>query len=156
MRFRYALIFLLSTFCFSTPSTAQAGNSPISLATARQLSEQAFLCAKEKGIFIAVAVVNTEGNLMLLERHENAYTGSIEASVEKAKSANAFRRSTQDFATSLQDGRLDLLTLKGIVAIAGGVPIKTPQNTLLGAIGISGGRSSEDHACALQAIAHLK
>jgi glc operon protein GlcG len=152
----HPILLVLPLLFTPAPLKAQAINPGLSLASARQLSENAFRCAKEKGIFIAVAIVNAEGNLVLFERHEQAYPGSIEASIEKAKSANAFRRSTSDFAQSLKEGRLDLLTLKGIVAIAGGVPIKTAQDTFIGAIGISGGRSSEDNDCALASIATLK
>ena len=45
-----------------------------------------------------------------------------------------------------------LVHSKNIVAFAGGLPIKTKNDQLLGGIGISGATGDEDEQCAIAAI----
>ena len=52
-----------------------------------------------------------------------------------------------------QTGRVPgLVHSKDIVAFAGGLPIKTKNGILLGAIGVSGASADEDELCAQAAI----
>lgn len=130
---------------------AQAHETSLNLELARKLSHAAFDCARKQNIRISVAIVNSEGNLMLFERGDGAYSGSIDAAMAKARSSNAFQRPTSAFGQSVKEGRLQLLSVPGIVALEGGVPIVI-GGLHTGAIGISGGRSTEDEACALEAL----
>ena len=91
----------------------------------------------------------------MFNRDENSYVGSIEASINKAKSSNSFKRPTSNFTNSIKGGRLELLSIKEIVAVEGGVPIMIDNNHV-GAIGISGGRSIQDEECAIKALEILK
>ena len=60
----------------------------------------------------------------------------------------AFRLPTSEFEKKVKEGYLNFLSVKSIVAIAGGVPL-IKDNIHYGSIGISGAKSFEDEKCAL-------
>jgi len=145
---------------FAMPSHASASSMPapetappasMTLEFARKLADRAALYARKRSWNIAIAIVNSEGNLIYFQRDENAYSGSIEASIQKAKSASAFQRPTSVFADAVKAGHTGLLTIKDVVALEGGVPVSS-GNRHIGAIGISGAHSVEDEECANAAI----
>jgi len=85
------------------------------------------------------------------ERADGAFPGSIEAAIEKAKSANAFRRPTKVFSDNIKQGNNGIVTLKNVVAVEGGLPIVL-EGTHAGAIGVSRARAAEDESCAQAAL----
>jgi uncharacterized protein GlcG (DUF336 family) len=80
--------------------------------------------------------------------------GSITVAQEKAKTALNFKRSTKVFEDMIAGGRNAALSLPGVVAIEGGLPLVV-DGAYLGAIGISGAKSSEDGVVAAAALAVL-
>lgn len=133
---------------------APAADSQLTLALARQLAQAAQDCAQQQHWHLSVAIVNAEGNLLLFERGDGANIGSIDAALAKARSANAFQRPTSAFVQSVKEGRLQLLSVPGIVALEGGVPLVL-EGQHAGALGISGARATEDESCALAALKAL-
>ena len=127
----------------------------LNLATARKLADVAESYGKTKKWTLSIAIVNEEGNLVYFQRGDSTYSGSINAAIEKAKSANAFQRPSSAFVQSIKDGRMGLLSVPGVVAIEGGVPI-TIDGLHVGAIGISGAKSTEDEEAALAAVRSIK
>lgn len=123
----------------------------LNLAMAKRLAAKAGEHATLKGWKVSIAVVNGEGNLIYFERGDGAFPGSIEAAIEKAKSANAYRRPTKAFSESVKQGNTVIMTLKNVVAVEGGVPIVL-DGVHAGAIGVSGARAAEDEECAQAAI----
>lgn len=152
---KYSIYFIFPLVFFLTVFSAESKETQLTLDLANRISKEAFACAGKKSIKISVAIVNSEGNLILFNRDENSYVGSIDASISKAKSSNDFKRPTSAFTQAIKNGRLELLSVKGIVALEGGVPIVI-NNQHLGSIGISGGRSVEDEECALKALEIIK
>lgn len=137
-----------------TCSISFAATGALSLVEARRIADAALQCGAKNNWKLSVAIVNSEGNLALFLRGDDSYSGSIEAAIQKAKSANAFRRPTSAFVDAIKEGRTGLVTVKDIAAIEGGVPIQR-NGTHLGAIGISGARSTEDAECAQLAVKSL-
>ncbi len=123
----------------------------LSLEFAQKAAQKADVFAKKKNFKVSIAIVNSEGNLMYFQRDPEAYTGSIDASIQKAKSANAFQRPTSAFAEGVKQGRMGLLTVKEIVAIEGGLPIVIGGKHV-GAIGVSGAKAVEDEEVAKAAL----
>lgn len=123
----------------------------LDLAMAKRLAAKAGEHAAKKGWKVSIAVVNSEGNLLYFERGDGAFPGSIEAAIEKAKSANAFRRPTKAVSDSVKQGNTGIMTLKNVVAVEGGLPI-TLEGVHAGAIGVSGARAVEDEECAQAAF----
>lgn len=138
-------------FCFLN-STFAADKAPteLNLELAQKIAAKAFACGKKNDWKFSIAIVNAEGNLIYFQRMDGAYFGSIDAAIDKAKSANAFQRPTKTWAENVKDGRLGLFTVKNIVAIEGGVPLKLGDK-FVGGLGLSGAHSPEDHQCASSA-----
>jgi uncharacterized protein GlcG (DUF336 family) len=116
----------------------------ISLATAKKVAAAAAAEAVKLKINVVTAVVDTGGNLVYLERFDVVQWGSIDVAVNKAKSSAMFKRPTKAFESVLSGGgNVTYLTLDGIRAIEGGVPI-IENGRIIGAIGVSGGSSAQD------------
>jgi uncharacterized protein GlcG (DUF336 family) len=143
------LLFLLITLALNVYGL----NKPVelNLETAQKIANKAEACGKKNNWKLSVSIVNSEGNLLYFQRGDGSYSGSIEASIDKAKSANAFQRPTKAFVEGLKEGRIGLMTVKDIVGIEGGLPIQFGEKHV-GAIGVSGAKSSEDEQCAKAAL----
>lgn len=145
---KLALIFtaMFVNNVFASP----AKEAVLDLGYAKTMAAKAAACAQKNNWKISIAIVNAEGNLVYFERGDHSYSGSIDAAIEKAKSASAFQRPTSAFTESMKN-RPELATLKGVVAIQGGVPFQL-NGKHAGAIGISGAKAPEDEQCALEAL----
>ena len=91
---------------------------------------------------VVIAVVDDGGHLMYLQR-EKVQLGSIDVAITKAKTALMFRRPTGFWEETVAAGRQGYLALKEMLPIEGGVPL-TYNGQIVGAIGVSGVKSSED------------
>lgn len=144
-------IFFMVFFCvlfFNSFSGAQTKIVPVlDLKIAKALADKVFECGSKKDWHLTIAVVNAEGNLILLNRGDGAYPGSTDAAVQKARSANAFRRPTSEFVAALAQGRTGILSIKDVVPLEGGVPLNV-NGVPLGGLGVSGAKSTEDEECA--------
>lgn len=91
---------------------------------------------------VVIAVVDDGGHLMYLQR-EKVQLGSIDVAITKAKTALMFRRPTKFWEDTVAAGRQGYLSLQDMLPIEGGVPLQY-NGEIVGAIGISGVKSSED------------
>lgn len=98
--------------------------------------------AKRNGWNVVIAVVDDGGHLMYLQR-EKVPLGSIEVAITKARVALMFRRPTQFWEEMVASGHLGYLSMPGMLPIEGGVPLLY-EGEIVGAIGVSGVKSSED------------
>ncbi len=91
---------------------------------------------------VVIAVVDDGGHLMYLQR-ERVQLGSIEVAITKARVALMFRRPTRFWEETVAGGRWGYLAMPGMLPIEGGVPLLY-EGEIVGAIGVSGVKSSED------------
>lgn len=128
---------------FNTPYGA-----PINLARAQAAIGAAMAEAENKGWAVNVAVVDSGADLVAFGRMDGAQLASIPISEHKARVAVGFRRPTRVFEDGVQkSGNVYLLTLDGIIASRGGIPL-IEDGKLIGAIGCSGAAGSQDEvAC---------
>lgn len=91
---------------------------------------------------VVIAVVDDGGHLMYLQR-EKVQLGSIDVAITKAKTALMFRRPTQFWEKTVAEGRQGYLALADMLPIEGGIPLRH-NGEIVGAIGVSGVKSSED------------
>ena len=91
---------------------------------------------------VVIAIVDDGGHLMYLQR-EKVQLGSVEVAITKAKVALMFRRPTRFWEETVSSGRLGYLAMPGMLPLEGGVPL-IYEGEIVGAIGISGVKSSED------------
>ena len=138
-----------------TPQPPPYGTS-ITLEVARKISVAAQAEALRNGWRMVVAIMDTGGHLVLLERMDNGQFGSVQVAQDKARSAVAFRRPTKAFHDMVAAGGegVRMLVMSGAVPIDGGLPIIVGGN-VIGGIGLSGGTSAQDGQVALAGLTAL-
>jgi len=119
---------------------------PISLDRAQAVVAAAVAEAKAKGWKMNVTVVDSGGNLVAFARMDGAQLASISISEHKARTAAMFRRDTKLFENGVQGGLVYQLSLDGVIASRGGIPL-VEDGKLIGAVGSSGGAGSQDEIC---------
>ncbi len=124
--------------------------SDISLDQAHAVVHAALDKAKAIDTKMDIAVVDAGGNLKAFFRMDDAWIGSIDISIKKARTARFFDMPTGDIGGLSQPGG-PLYGIEhsngGLITFPGGVPIKS-GDTVIGAIGVSGSSVENDHAVA--------
>jgi len=129
------------------PPPAQYGSPGVTLEQAKKAVEAAEAEAKKNGWFMAIAVTTNGGYLVHFSRMDQTQLASIQIAQHKAKAAATFRRPTKVFQDGLAAGNTFLLTLDGVIASEGGIPLMR-DGKIIGAIGCSGGTGAQDgQAC---------
>ena len=96
---------------------------------------------------VAVAVVNTHGSLVYYERMNNTQSASAQIAVDKAKVGAMYRRPTRAFVDVIAKTGPAVMTLPGVVASPGGMPIMS-GGRVIGGVGVSGVTGDQDEQCA--------
>lgn len=125
----------------------------LSLEDAKRVAAGAETEAKHNGWNVVVAIVDDGGHLLYLQR-EKVQLGSIEVAITKARVALMFRRPTKFWEDMVASGRQGYLAMPGMLPLEGGVPL-VHEGDVVGAIGISGVKSSEDGQIAQAGVAAL-
>ena len=106
-----------------------------------------------------IAVVDAGANLKAFARMDDAWLGSIDIAIKKAKTARYFDMPTGEIGKLSQPGK-SLYQIEvsngGLITFPGGVPIRTADGTIIGAIGVSGSTVEHDHAVAAAGAAAVK
>jgi glc operon protein GlcG len=127
------------------PFSAPYG-APISLSRAQAAINAATAEAEKRGWPMNVAVVDSGGNLVAFAHMDGANLAGVAIAQHKARASAIFRRPTRTFEDAIQKSDYKyLLTLDGIIASRGGVPL-IEDGKLVGAIGCGGGTGSQDEA----------
>ena len=114
----------------------------LNLDGARKIAAAAEAEAKKNNWNVVIAIVDDGGNLLYLQRMDGTQTGSIQVAIDKARTAQAFKRPTKVFEDLVAGGRNVILAL-GAMPIEGGVPVKVGDQ-VVGAIGVSGVTAPQD------------
>jgi glc operon protein GlcG len=127
------------------PSQGQlADKKALTLQIAKQVAAAAEQQAAGNHLHMFVLIVDDGGNLMYLERMDDAQLGSFDVALAKARSAVLFKRPTKMFEDAvIQKGYTPILKIPGAMPIEGGIPLMFDGH-LVGAIGVSGGTPQED------------
>ena len=129
----------------------------ISVETARKIAAPAIAEARKNNWNMAVAIVDTAGDLVYFEKMDDTQVGSVQIAQAKARSAARFKRATKVFQDGLAAGGvgLRLLALEGAVPVEDGIPLVS-GGKIVGAIGASGGTSEQDGVVAQAGASALK
>ncbi len=129
----------------------------ITLDQARKAMAAAEAESKSKGWPMAIAVVDTAGQLVAFTRMDNTQTASVQIAQDKAASSAMYRRPTKAGQDGVAGGGagLRLLNLRGMSVVEGGLPL-TIGGKIIGAIGVSGMASDQDGVIAAVGVAALK
>jgi len=129
---------------FTLNAAAQlADKKALTLEAAKKIAMAAEAEAKKNSWNVVIAIVDDGGHLVYLQRIDGTQTGSIDVAIKKAQTAISFKRPTKVFEDAVAGGRQVILALPGALPIEGGVPI-TIGGQIIGAIGVSGVKSTED------------
>jgi len=115
----------------------------LTFADAKQIAAAAEADALKNNWRVTIAVLDDGGNLLFLQRLDEAPLGSIVVAQEKARTALLFKRPTKVFEEIIASGRTAMLTLPGATPIEGGLPL-LHNGQIIGAIGVSGVQSPQD------------
>jgi uncharacterized protein GlcG (DUF336 family) len=132
----------------------------LDLNDARAIIDAGIAEAEGIGNPMNIAVVDAGGCLLAFARMDDAWRGSVDIAIGKAWTARAFDVETKGLANLAQPGA-DFYGIHAsndgkVMIFAGGVPIKAGE-TVIGAVGVSGGTGKQDQAvaeAAAQAFAH--
>ncbi len=123
----------------------------ITAVQARAVVDAAKAKAAEINTNMDIAVVDFGGNLKAFLRMDGAWLGSIDIAIKKARTARFFDMPTGEIGKLSQPGG-PLFQIEhsngGLITFPGGVPIKSSDGTVIGAVGVSGSTVENDHAVA--------
>jgi glc operon protein GlcG len=126
----------------------------LSLADAKQIAAAASAKAVAEGWNVVIAIHDSGGNLLYLERADGTQLGSIIVAQEKSSTALRFKRPTKVLEDTILSGRVHMMSLPGITSVEGGLPLVV-DGEVVGSIGVSGVQSSQDGQVAAAGAAAL-
>jgi glc operon protein GlcG len=127
----------------------------LTLDDVKKIAAAAEAAAKANSWAVTIAIVDDGAHLLWLQRLDGAAPISASIAPAKAKTAALGRRETKVYEDMINNGRFSFLTapdLEGM--LEGGAPIIV-NGQCVGAIGVSGVKSTEDAQIANAGIAAL-
>ena len=123
----------------------------ITLQQAQKAVEAAIAEARRIEAQMDIAVVDAGGNLKAFARMDDAWLGSIDIAIKKARTARYFDMATGEIGgLSQPGGPLYQIEVSngGLITFPGGVPLRSAEGRVIGAIGVSGSTVENDHQVA--------
>jgi uncharacterized protein GlcG (DUF336 family) len=108
--------------------------------------EQAMTKANQIGINANISILDTAGHIKSFLRMDEAFIGSIDIAMGKAKTAMLFRMNSEAVGEFLNPENKTygmINTSGGLVGFKGGMPVKANAETIA-YIGVSGGSPDQD------------
>ncbi|WP_162416596.1 GlcG/HbpS family heme-binding protein [Cyclobacterium roseum] len=136
-------IWVMLVFAISFSVQAQERVRVLSLEDAQRISDAAEARARQDNWNVVITILDAGGHLVALRRMDGTQIGSVEVGIQKATSALKFKRPTKVFEDAVKSGNVHLISLPGVVAVEGGLPIKDGDQ-VIGSIGVSGVTSAQD------------
>ena len=127
----------------------------LSLADLKRIAAAAEAEAEANQWIVTIAIVDDGGHLLWLQRLDGAAPLSAHIAPAKARTAALGRRESRVYEEMINGGRTSFLSaplLEGM--LEGGVPVIV-EGQCVGAVGVSGVKSSEDAQIARAGIAAL-
>lgn len=123
----------------------------VSFEVAQHIIDKAVEKSIEIGVKSCIAVLDSGGNLKSFTRMDDAWVGSIDIAIKKAKTACYFAMPSGEIGKLSVPGS-PLYGIEhsndGLITFPGGLPIVDDQGILIGAIGVSGDTVENDHIVA--------
>jgi uncharacterized protein GlcG (DUF336 family) len=152
-----AASFVASPLLAQAPAPPPPYGPAITFDAAKKALAAAEAEAKKNNWPVAIAIVDSAGQLAAFSKMDNTQHASVEIAIGKAVSANNLKRPTKALQDGIAQGgaNLRLLAVKGITPLEGGVPIVV-DGKIIGAIGVSGVASNQDADVAMAGAAAAK
>ena len=124
-------------------------------ADAEKIGQAALTHARLHSWAVSVAIVDEGGHLLWFARGDGAAPISAQICEAKARTAALGRRESKAYEDLINQGRYSFLSAPGLSGLLeGGVPI-FHNGQCVGAVGVSGVKSSEDAQIAQAGVASL-
>lgn len=134
----------------AAPALAQDSRPVLNHATVMTVLNTCVSWAEERELTLSIAVVDAGAQLVGFMTMDDAMYGTRDVAQRKAYTAAAVNAPTS------QAGWLaelpGVLESGAYLPLRGGVPIRTADGALLGAVGVSGAAAQVDEACAIAGI----
>lgn len=129
----------------SAQQTPPPYGAPINLDTAKKIMAAAEAEATKNNWQVVITIIDSGGHMVMMQRSDNTQLASIPASAGKAQTSLQFKLPSKALEDTIAAGGagIRLLALKDISPFDGGFPIVV-DGKIIGAIGVSGGLSSQD------------
>lgn len=114
--------------------------------------------AEALGVPVNIAVLDAGTQLKAFRRMDGAVLGAIDVALRKARTAVLFECPSEAVWDYCQPGAAAPgleLSNGGLAPFAGGIPLRGPDGSLIGAVGVSGGSVPQDQEIAAAAAAAL-
>ncbi len=123
--------------------------APISLDQAKRVMAAAELEAAKNSWQVAIAILDSGGNMVMFHKVDNAQLSAITTSEGKARTALEFKLPSKALDDAIANGGagMRLLALKDITPLQGGVLVLV-DGKIIGAVGVSGALSAQDEQVA--------
>jgi len=150
-------ITFVSTFTAVAQQPPLPYGAPMSLDSAKKAMAASEAEAAKNQWPVAIAILDTTGSLIMLQKLDNTQTGSAEIAIGKARTALDFRRPSKAMQDVVAGGGagLRLLSVRSMLALEGGVPVVV-DGKVVGAVGVSGVTSEQDAQVAMAGAAAAK
>ena len=157
---RFAMMTVLFAALYGATGVAAQGlvtQQTLSADAALDLARGSLEACRAKGFKVSVTVVNADGLVKAFVRDDGAGPHTIGLSEKKAYTAATQKNLSG--AVAIQWGNVPPPAIDGIVALAGGVPIRAGDE-VIGAIGISGAPAgspagTNDEICATEGLTKI-
>ena len=127
----------------------------LTIEDAARIGAAAVAEARSHGWAVTIAVVDDGGQLLWLQRLDGAAPISAHIAPAKARTAALGRRESKVYEDMINQGRVSFLSAPAVQGLLeGGVPIMK-DGQCIGAVGVSGVKSSEDAQIAKAGIAAI-
>jgi uncharacterized protein GlcG (DUF336 family) len=140
----------LFTGLWATAADAELKTQKVlSYEAAKIIASTAVEACAAKGFHVSATVVDRDGETIAQLRGDGAGPHTVENARRKAYTANSFKTDTTSYAKRFADGDplvRQQVTLPSVIAIAGGLPIKSGDEVVGGA-GVSGSPNGNDEPC---------
>jgi len=129
--------------------------SALELADVKAIAAAAEAEALKNNWAVSICIVDDGGHLLWFQRLDGAAPASSHIAPGKARTAALGRRESKGYEDMINGGRVSFLSAPGLDAmLEGGVPI-VKDGQCLGAVGVSGVKSTEDAQIAKAGIAAI-
>jgi uncharacterized protein GlcG (DUF336 family) len=146
---------MLASFPENSLKRSMKTKAALELADVKTIAAAAEAEALANKWAVSIAIVDDGGHLLWLQRLDGAAPISAQIAPAKANTAAMGRRESRVYEEMINAGRVSFLSVPGVHGLLeGGVPI-LKDGQCIGAVGVSGVKSTEDVQIARAGIAAL-
>ena len=141
------ILCLSLAFLIAVPAAELSVKKTLNLQAMKAMVAAAEAEAEKRHVQVTICIVDESGNLLFLEKADNAALNTIEFAQRKARHAAFYHSPSRNGTESVKKGDLAVLNFPQYFPNQGGLPIEVDGQTI-GGISASGAKSEIDEAIA--------